>query len=86
MSSSSGAIPWIIPAHAGSTPTGWPATELAGDHPRSRGEHSRCSTRLYRATGSSPLTRGALRGLFEDECDIGVIPAHAGSTRAHSHG
>ena len=52
----------IIPAYAGSTPS--TSGQIGGDadHPRIRGEHiSECATRNS-LTGSSPHTRGALRG------------------------
>ena len=49
----------LIPAYAGST-GGISATPAQhGAHPRLRGEHSCCASTLSRASGSSPLTRGA---------------------------
>ena len=70
----------LIPAHAGSTPD---TLELHPDieaHPRSRGEHYPLLIAPLSVSGSSPLTRGALawpaRGWFQ----VGLIPAHAGST------
>ncbi len=70
----------IIPAHAGSTPSWYPAQSAAADHPRSRGEHVLTDGWTRRVGGSSPLTRGArldLVGLLHAD---GIIPAHAGST------
>ena len=50
----------LIPAHAGSTLNGLHTAELHRAHPRSRGEHSTGRSYPTSATGSSPLTRGAL--------------------------
>ncbi len=51
-------------------------------HPRSRGEHLANVDAVDSAAGSSPLTRGA-RGVRHQCPDcVGLIPAHAGSTRA----
>ena len=49
-------------------------------HPRSRGEHWAGVSATLRATGSSPLTRGAR--IHGDSLHLvtGLIPAHAGST------
>ena len=70
----------LIPAHAGSTYSRTYLGRYARAHPRSRGEHAvslqLCAIRL----GSSPLTRGAPRGLRRRRTDLGLIPAHAGST------
>ena len=60
---------------------------LAGRaHPRSRGEHSKIGGLNTDLTGSSPLTRGALRPSFRFRVGAGLIPAHAGSTRPTWHG
>ena len=70
----------LIPAHAGST---WwsPSSRLVSwAHPRSRGEHIDRVLVLARGVGSSPLTRGAPRGVREALCEGRLIPAHAGST------
>ena len=70
----------LIPAHAGSTKPssgvrkGWRA------HPRSRGEHTAARKYSTATAGSSPLTRGALGVDVIEAEDMGLIPAHAGST------
>ena len=72
----------IIPARAGSTggdDLGWVGT---GDHPRSRGEHSRCSPTPAKPSGSSPLARGARHWWADTIMAARIIPARAGSTRA----
>ena len=76
----------LIPAHAGSTCSGFGPGVIFGAHPRSRGEHSIGICAGDRLRGSSPLTRGApifqvLHGLV-----VGLIPAHAGSTVVMSGG
>ena len=70
----------IIPAYAGST-TGAPryARPIA-DHPRIRGEHMPWGEGEKQHPGSSPHTRGALLGLVDLRCQLGIIPAYAGST------
>ncbi len=70
----------LIPAHAGSTT--W-SHLYAGDstaHPRSRGEHVSSLRNMARASGSSPLTRGALSWVCRRGDPPRLIPAHAGST------
>ena len=53
-------------------------------HPRSRGEHREAAKKLSPSEGSSPLTRGA-RDVENPTAPVrGLIPAHAGSTRAPS--
>ena len=70
----------IIPAHARSTLHDDGLTPNRQDHPRSRGEHWRVGSVTFQNTGSSPLTRGALRGAYVRVLFHGIIPAHAGST------
>ena len=53
-------------------------------HPRSRGEHRRCSFANLRALGSSPLARGALTQTAAEAWFAGLIPARAGSTSANA--
>ena len=70
----------IIPAYAGSTRCPCRARSGRGDHPRIRGEHpSHVSTEMS-PKGSSPHTRGALRGHARGIRDARIIPAYAGST------
>ena len=52
----------IIPAYAGSTHRGERVVLQLGDHPRIRGEHISSSCLAVAPIGSSPHTRGALRG------------------------
>ena len=49
-------------------------------HPRSRGEHLYAVSPAARASGSSPLTRGARIFGRDDDRLVRLIPAHAGST------
>ena len=49
-------------------------------HPRLRGEHSWRSSHCNCTTGSSPLTRGARRGVAHVHRKARLIPAYAGST------
>ena len=53
-------VSWLIPAHAGKTPTGALARGLCRAHPRSRGENDVSTGKQRRYVGSSPLTRGKL--------------------------
>ena len=70
----------LIPAHAGKTRSG--AWSRAGRraHPRSRGENRPSPSTSKSWAGSSPLTRGKLRGPRPRDTDRGLIPAHAGKT------
>ena len=70
----------LIPAHAGSTSSCFFGFAYQWAHPRSRGEHFASSSRRSVSAGSSPLTRGARRGLPCAAVLRGLIPAHAGST------
>ncbi len=54
--------------------------EVAGAHPRSRGENLREVAPVIPPLGSSPLTRGKRLGGSDDRLDLGLIPAHAGKT------
>ena len=78
----SGSIGRLIPAHAGSTRSRLRTVRWEWAHPRSRGEHSTPRQGENRQGGSSPLTRGALVGAIGVLGTLGLIPAHAGSTRA----
>ena len=70
----------IIPACAGSTPSGSCACSSPGDHPRMCGEHALLARRLLVALGSSPHVRGALDEDLPLLRALRIIPACAGST------
>ena len=72
----------LIPAHAGKTRLADANSPWSAAHPRSRGENEsrRCSP--VTSPGSSPLTRGKLRAVLRRLLSDGLIPAHAGKTRA----
>ena len=70
----------LIPAHAGSTGLISKHPLVSWAHPRSRGEHRCSQSHPRRASGSSPLTRGALKRRASSGVIAGLIPAHAGST------
>ncbi len=70
----------LIPAHAGSTADTSRWRPAGRAHPRSRGEHSMFFNPRFWRGGSSPLTRGALAQEHHVFGDLGLIPAHAGST------
>ena len=72
----------LIPAHAGKT-TRWCAAWLSSPaHPRSRGENAAGGLAGRAGSGSSPLTRGKLDIIPEVGPVVGLIPAHAGKTKA----
>ena len=70
----------LIPAHAGSTRPQYAHPQPARAHPRSRGEHLYGVAILTGGKGSSPLTRGARGHGGSERAQLGLIPAHAGST------
>ena len=70
----------IIPAYAGSTAAGSSCRGSGTDHPRIRGEHEPSQPAATLSPGSSPHTRGALRGSVSGAERGGIIPAYAGST------
>ena len=70
----------LIPAHAGSTSWSSFCMSWSWAHPRSRGEHDEVEVGRPVGSGSSPLTRGALRCSVFLDLNAGLIPAHAGST------
>ena len=72
----------LIPAHAGKTTLSNLTSSLTRAHPRSRGENSPPRERLNSLSGLSPLTRGKLYLLRMVLSSLGLIPAHAGKTRA----
>ena len=76
--------PGIIPAHAGNTYwTRWAGLPNA-DHPRACGEHWINARRNPKIMGSSPRMRGTREYQSVPEDIDGIIPAHAGNTRAGS--
>ena len=75
----------LIPAHAGKTTSSSSAFSLTRAHPRSRGENPSMPGGTYVDEGSSPLMQGKpgrVHGVTES---LGLIPAHAGKTKAASH-
>ena len=70
----------LIPAHAGKTRYDGRSDTRSPAHPRSRGENTRVKLRDPAGVGSSPLTRGKLRGLMHRINPARLIPAHAGKT------
>ena len=70
----------LIPARAGRTWRWARTTPPPTAHPRSRGEHGTSGSVHTGDGGSSPLARGALRGLDGRLAGGGLIPARAGST------
>ena len=71
----------IIPACAGSTMSSMARFNAMRDHPRMCGEHIYAIPQLPEALGSSPHVRGALTWCRSIRCQLGIIPACAGSTR-----
>ena len=74
----------LIPAHAGKTRKRRRAAWATAAHPRSRGENERGVFGDHDRDGSSPLTRGKRRVTGVLDVFHGLIPAHAGKTRAAS--
>ena len=72
----------LIPAHAGKTDVPLSREEMKRAHPRSRGENVGTMPGAGPLLGSSPLTRGKRRRRLCDATLRGLIPAHAGKTRA----
>ena len=72
----------LIPTHAGKTSSTNRILSPTWAHPHSRGEN-RDVVSLYRnSVGSSPLTRGKPLAYTEADDARGLIPTHAGKTRA----
>ena len=80
------AVVGLIPAHAGKTTCPRTIVASGAAHPRSRGENGRLSGAGRRHRGSSPLTRGKLRGARRRCRGVGLIPAHAGKTWIRAQG
>ena len=74
----------IIPALAGNTSLSPFSAEDRADHPRSRGEYWRRTSRSSPMTGSSPLSRGILGRAHPPLVARGIIPALAGNTASWS--
>ena len=72
----------LIPAHAGKTRVALNQAPFARAHPRSRGENFVRSRARLIGLGSSPLTRGKHDRELRRRHVPGLIPAHAGKTRA----
>ena len=72
----------LIPAHAGKTHRSAHCACRRGAHPRSRGENSTSRLVAAAGAGSSPLTRGKHPTPPRGVGERGLIPAHAGKTRA----
>ena len=72
----------LIPAHAGKTTWALLGRARRRAHPRSRGENDRPSIQRALREGSSPLTRGKHGSRVPHRGPAGLIPAHAGKTRA----
>ena len=70
----------LIPAHAGKTQARQHAYRAQPAHPRSRGENLLLAVGVALHLGSSPLTRGKLRGRRAGRLQWRLIPAHAGKT------
>ena len=70
----------LIPAHAGKTACTPTASQRPSAHPRSRGENLLGGSCGHSFEGSSPLTRGKLRGRELKFIPKRLIPAHAGKT------
>ena len=82
LASSSASPMGITPAHAGTTFLGDYAWKKAGDHPRSRGNHTPRRVPANSIPGSPPLTREPLILSYRRACVQGITPAHAGTTHA----
>ena len=76
------ALAGLIPAHAGKTRRVWTVSVNRRAHPRSRGENADSEVRVRERAGSSPLTRGKPAKKVKKCAPAGLIPAHAGKTRA----
>ena len=70
----------FIPAHAGNTDGATGKGGCLAVHPRTRGEHPRCSRSRGSKDGSSPHTRGTQLAAVPLGLQHRFIPAHAGNT------
>ena len=85
MTASRAGVLGLIPAYAGSTFVVFGGVGADQAHPRLRGEHDGKLVERTDIDGSSPLTRGARRGLIVRRGAVRLIPAYAGSTGASRH-
>ena len=76
------AVRGLIPTHAGKTLIVRQAWEQHKAHPHSRGENAASDAIQFDLEGSSPLTRGKRSVLTSYVGRVGLIPTHAGKTRA----
>ena len=72
----------LIPAHAGKTRPLEASVVTCGAHPRACGENASAEKPFEYRSGSSPRMRGKLEVAPSNACSAGLIPAHAGKTRA----
>ncbi len=70
----------FIPAGAGNTRRYPPGSSASAVHPRWRGEHLMECAACNGGAGSSPLARGTLPEVVEQEPPVRFIPAGAGNT------
>ena len=70
----------LIPARAGKTEAGLPASGAFRAHPRAGGENRGVTMHALRHSGSSPRGRGKLVSSACEEANTGLIPARAGKT------
>ena len=77
--------PGLIPAHAGKTDALERRQGLHEAHPRSRGENQTDGLVVTPREGSSPLTRGKHGPGPARYRSRGLIPAHAGKTKARAY-
>ena len=74
----------FIPAHAGNRTRRQGKGRSIPVHPRTRGEQASHCRRVVFNDGSSPHTRGTVRGCNRGSCRRRFIPAHAGNS-AHDN-
>ena len=81
-SNQAGIYTGIIPAHAGLTETVENSAKCHWDHPRACGAHRSLMPYGVLSWGSSPRMRGSQVADAVWRVVVGIIPAHAGLTRA----
>ena len=75
----------ITPAYAGNTALEPLLTEVEGDHPRLRGEHTGGYTNMNTSEGSPPPTRGTPSLISSSAASFRITPAYAGNTKRRLH-